>query len=43
MLGFQAIARGAARIAIRTSMPKMSTYMPKQISWIHQYLLRMIR
>lgn len=33
MLGFQAFSRGIVRMACRTSMPKMSTYIPKHVNW----------
>ena len=38
MLGFQAFSRGALRMAARVSVPQMSTFMPKHISYIHQYV-----
>jgi hypothetical protein len=36
MFGFQAFAKGALRLAARSSMPKMSTFTPKQLSWSYK-------
>lgn len=36
MFGFQAFGRGVLRMATRVSVPQMSTFTPKQLSWSYQ-------